>query len=280
MSEVLLLLGGGLAGVAGLLGLARTLGPLGGGVVAMAAEPPGRRHRVLMAGENSWTPRTPRTPRVRRGADERHLMVGLRLRSDRLRVSSVAVAHGRPPQLIASRHPWLAAVVRRGEIVHLSRVPDPFGGQGQPTPQSRVAGADPEGRAVVAIPFRTATDLTGSLVHVLRLDDRGRQADPSRLDEEVRRRLDAHEGVRTLGFDAVQASPHWSTVGPLLGMAVDPARFEIYRDPGGQWRWRMRRAGGAVVAVASTGHVSRPEAEAELAWLRGQVADSPTTVVD
>lgn len=212
----------------------------------------------------------------------RHLMVSLLLRPRSVFVTSVAVAPGRPPQLLAAGHPWLAAVTRGDEVVHLSRVPDPFVQRGIRIDRTgpHHFGESAEGRAVVAVPFGSITELTHSMLHVLDLGPRRVAADAESLSSELGRRLDKGSGVRTLGFDAITASPQWATVGPLLGLAVDPARFEVYQDRAGQWRWRLRRAGGEVVAASSDSFVTRAEAEAEVTWIRRHAGGSPTTALD
>ena len=35
------------------------------------------------------------------------------------------------------------------------------------------------------------------------------------------------------------------------------ARFEVYRDTSGDWRWRLRAANGCVVADCAEGYASR-----------------------
>lgn len=223
-----------------------------------------------------------RGPRRPFGEGPRHLMVSLMLRPRSAFVTSVAVAPGRPPQLLAAGHPWIAAVTRGEDIVHLSRVPDPFVQRGiriDRTGPHHTSVAD-EGRAIVAVPFGSVTDLTQSLLHILDLGSRRLGIDREGLGEVVARRIKKGSGVRTLGFDAITASPQWATVGPMLGLTVDPARFEVYQDRAGSWRWRLRRAGGPIVAASSDAFDTRTEAEAEVTWIRRHAAGSPTTSLD
>lgn len=212
----------------------------------------------------------------------RHLVVGLSVRPRSVLVTSVAVAPGRPPQLLAAGHPWLTAVTRGREVVHLSRVPDPFLQRSvrlERTGPHHVS-TSTEGRAVIAVPFGSVTDLTRSTLHLLDLGVSRVAADPKSLSDELHRRLRADSGIRSVDFEAIAASPHWATVGPRLGLAVDPGRFEIYQDKAGLWRWRIRRAGGQVVGASSDSFATRAEAEAEVTWIRRHAGDSPTTSLD
>jgi uncharacterized protein YegP (UPF0339 family) len=38
------------------------------------------------------------------------------------------------------------------------------------------------------------------------------------------------------------------------------AHFELYRDAGGQWRWRLRARNGRIVADSAEGYASRRNA--------------------
>lgn len=38
------------------------------------------------------------------------------------------------------------------------------------------------------------------------------------------------------------------------------AHFEIYRDAGGEWRWRLRAVNGRIVADSAEGYASRRNA--------------------
>jgi len=38
-------------------------------------------------------------------------------------------------------------------------------------------------------------------------------------------------------------------------------RFELYRDAGGQWRWRLRVQNGNIVAESGEGYVRREDCE-------------------
>lgn len=45
-------------------------------------------------------------------------------------------------------------------------------------------------------------------------------------------------------------------------------RFELYRDAGGQWRWRLRARNGEVVADSGEGYVRREDCEHGIALVR------------
>ena len=54
-------------------------------------------------------------------------------------------------------------------------------------------------------------------------------------------------------------------------------RFELYRDSGGEWRWRLRVPNGNVVADSAEGYVRREDCEHGIALVR---ACADATVVD
>ena len=54
-------------------------------------------------------------------------------------------------------------------------------------------------------------------------------------------------------------------------------RFELYRDSGGEWRWRLRVPNGNVIADSAEGYVRREDCEHGIALIR-KSADA--TVVD
>jgi hypothetical protein len=196
-------------------------------------------------------------------------------------VASIAVAPGTPPRRLAAGHPWLTAVTRGDEIVHLSRVPDPFEQRsvrlGRTGPHHFDEGD--EGYVVVAVPFGSLTDLTQSRIHALPIEPRaGITVDD--LGRELRRRVAGRDRVRTVDFGQIAASPPWAVAGPIVGAPVDPGRFEVYRDRSGRWRWRLRRAGNDIVASSNDSFATRAEAEAEVTWIRRHAGDSPTTTLD
>ena len=42
---------------------------------------------------------------------------------------------------------------------------------------------------------------------------------------------------------------------------MSAARFEVYPDAGGQWRWRLQSANGQIVADSSEGYTRKSDAE-------------------
>lgn len=221
-------------------------------------------------------------PRQPLAAGARHLQVGLLLGPRSVRVASLALAPGRPSRLLATGHPWLGVVTRGDEVVHLTRLADPFTQRSVRLDRTgpHHVGETDQGYLVVGLPFGSLTDLVRSRVSLLRLEPTARPADADRLVERFRRRVERRDGVRSVGFAEISASRHWAVVGPMIGADAPPGRFEVYRDRADQWRWRLRAAGGEVVAASSDSFATRAEVEAEVTWLRRHTADSPTTRLD
>ncbi len=48
-------------------------------------------------------------------------------------------------------------------------------------------------------------------------------------------------------------------------MSGHAAHFEIYRDTGGDWRWRLRARNGRIVADSAEGYASRRNVKAAVA---------------
>ncbi|TXN20751.1 DUF1508 domain-containing protein [Methylobacterium sp. WL9] len=51
-------------------------------------------------------------------------------------------------------------------------------------------------------------------------------------------------------------------------------RFELYRDAGGEWRWRLRVQNGNVVADSGEGYVRREDCEHAIGLVKAS-AEAP-----
>jgi uncharacterized protein YegP (UPF0339 family) len=57
-------------------------------------------------------------------------------------------------------------------------------------------------------------------------------------------------------------------------LKIDPAGFEVYRDKGGQWRWRLVHENGNIIADSGEGYASRQKARQGLDSVRTNAADA------
>jgi uncharacterized protein YegP (UPF0339 family) len=51
-------------------------------------------------------------------------------------------------------------------------------------------------------------------------------------------------------------------------------RFELYRDSGGEWRWRLRVTNGNVIADSAEGYARREDCEHGIALVKGSAEAS------
>ena len=63
-------------------------------------------------------------------------------------------------------------------------------------------------------------------------------------------------------------------------LRVDPAAFEVYRDKGGKWRWRLIHKNGNIVADSGEGYSSRSKARQGLDSVRSNVTDAAVKDLD
>jgi uncharacterized protein YegP (UPF0339 family) len=56
--------------------------------------------------------------------------------------------------------------------------------------------------------------------------------------------------------------------GEEIGRKGASFRYQIYRDPGDSWRWRLLSAQGEILAVGGQGFPSRKDVQAAIAALR------------
>jgi len=222
------------------------------------------------------------SPRRPMGEGARQLRVGLIVRARSLVVQSVALAPGRPARNVAAGLPWLAAVTRGDDVSYVTRLPDPFSRRSVRLDVTgpHHFGESEEGYAVVALPFDTLTDLLRSQISLVDLGGETGALDADELAREYRERSARGDFVRSVGYAEIAATRHWAQIGPMLGIEAPPGRFEIYRDHADMWRWRLRAAGGSIVAASSDSFASRADAEAEVTWLRRHTANSPTAPAD
>ena len=64
---------------------------------------------------------------------------------------------------------------------------------------------------------------------------------------------------------------HFSSQSRNMGMTM---RFELYRDAGGAWRWRLRATNGNVLADSAEGYARREDCEHGIALVKGSQAAS------
>lgn len=55
------------------------------------------------------------------------------------------------------------------------------------------------------------------------------------------------------------------------------AKFQLYKDNAGEYRWRLKAANGDTVCVASEGYSSKQGAENSVSWVK---ANAPSANVE
>lgn len=61
---------------------------------------------------------------------------------------------------------------------------------------------------------------------------------------------------------------------------VPQTRFELYRDRGGDWRWRLRHRNGQVIAASGESFDSKRNARDGAGSVKRVAADAPVVEVD
>ena len=56
-------------------------------------------------------------------------------------------------------------------------------------------------------------------------------------------------------------------------MTAATARFEVYRDRRGEWRWRLRSRNGLIIADSAEGYASRRNARRAVATVVDTITD-------
>jgi uncharacterized protein YegP (UPF0339 family) len=60
----------------------------------------------------------------------------------------------------------------------------------------------------------------------------------------------------------------------------EQARFELYRDKGGKWRWRFVHRNGNILADSGEGYSRKKDAKAGIESVQKHAADAPVREVE
>lgn len=126
-------------------------------------------------------------------------------------------------------------------------------------------------------PDATADDSGTSVPESTDVDqsDHSRTDDSDASDTAIDRSTDSHEEAIPADT-ATESDPPASTVVDVPGGRRSLARFELFRDRGSEWRWRLRHRNGNIIATSGEGYTQKHNA-----WkgLRSVVANAPEAEV-
>ena len=205
-----------------------------------------------------------------RGA--RHLRVTLVVEPDVLKVDGLQVVDGPAVQRPVLDGAHLALVSLAGAAALLVSFDDPLvvrGASRREQAGHRFDRTD-QGRVVVDVPL-PADGLPGDIA--IRVVDLAKAPKHPTTPESLAKWLaDAGDAMRTTGVvtmaDLVR-HPAWTTTGlPGTATPLPVGHYELYVDRAGQYRWRLRRPDGEIVADSGQGYRDRAACEADLRWIR------------
>jgi uncharacterized protein YegP (UPF0339 family) len=222
------------------------------------------------------------TPRHENRRGTRHLRVGIEIQPGGVGVASVWLVD--QPVIQASRlvEPVLVRTDLGGVPVLVEAFADPRVIRG--TYQEGLGHSyrvEKSGVVEVSVPFTDPPELANLRIRVAEVSG---TALPATDPREIAALFDnPPESMRIVGeVDTDRLGRHrdWPKVAATLGLGADLGRFEVYLDRAGQYRWRLRRATGEIVAESGLGYPSREACEASLLWIRGHASTLPVVALD
>ena len=207
----------------------------------------------------------------------RHLRVALEISDRGLAVTSIWTVAQPLVQQAELYKPLLIVAEIAGSIVYIDAVDDPRQMRGTYRQGfGHSYGRAESGILSVAIPFDTANDLLSARVRVADVSEAIRTIhDPVVLAT----RAEAKK-IGVITAKELTSHPDWVRVTTEVGLPKPVGRFEIYRDKAGEFRWRLRRPDGAIVADSGEGYADRAKCEEDVRWVRANAGKAGVAGLD
>lgn len=212
----------------------------------------------------------------------RHLRVGIELRSRFVRVVSVWIVDQPVIQRAQLTKPLLARVDLSGKPILLEAFDDPRMLRGtfkEGAGHSYIV--EDSGVINVSVPFTDARQLFDMRIRVI---DTSKAKFASSIAADLMRVLDelprSMQIIGEIDSATLVTNKDWPEVARHLNMSFDTGRFEIFMDRQGKYRWRLRRPDGEIVASSNQGFGDRNACEADIRWIRTNVASAQIVLLD
>lgn len=205
----------------------------------------------------------------------RHLRVGLEISDRAVKITSIRMVEEPALQLPVLSRNMAARIDIAGAPAIIESFDDPriaVGVYHQGEGHAYVQRAT--GHAHISIPFTSIDDLLSLQVRVAVVNNFLEQYD---YDHLVRffEKPPAKAAVRSFSIEDLRAHPHWGVLFGDVDVRAQAGRFEIYVDKAKEYRWRLRRPDGEIVADSGEGYKTQRECENDLQWIRGNASKVP-----
>jgi uncharacterized protein YegP (UPF0339 family) len=205
----------------------------------------------------------------------RHLRVGLEISDRRVKITSIRMVE-QPvvPSPVLSRN--MAARIDLGGMAPvIESFDDPRIDVGvYHKNEGHTYILRPIGKTHISIPFTSVDDLLSLQVSIASVQNAIKEYD---YDHLVRffEKPPGKTAVHRFSIEDLRAHPHWGVLFGNTDVRAEAGRFEIYIDSAKEYRWRLRRPDGAIVADSGEGYRTQRECENDLQWLRGNASKVP-----
>lgn len=207
----------------------------------------------------------------------KHLRVGLEWKERSVSVAHIWVVNQPVVQTAVLSRDLVACIAVAGHETIIQTVDDPRIARGAYRKDEGHSYSKVEaGIFYVSVPFSRVDALPSLRIQVTHLADLN--VTDRRLDSLIALFDKPPANMRTiheLSLGDLQSHPDWVNVAKDLGLEVEAGHFEIYRDKANQYRWRLRRADGEIMADSGQGYDSREECESDLRWVRQNAGTVP-----
>lgn len=205
----------------------------------------------------------------------RHLRVGLEISERNVKITSIRIVDQPVMQSpVLSRH-MAARIDVAGLPALIESFDDPridIGVYHEKEGHSYIRRSS--GQTQLSIPFNGIDDLLSLQVRVATVQNAVKVADYEhlvRFFEEPPSKTTVH----SFSIADLRMHPDWKKLFGSTDVRAQAGRFEIYLDAAKEYRWRLRRPDGEIVADSGEGYKTHKECEADLQWIRGHASTVP-----
>ena len=215
---------------------------------------------------------------------QRRIRVALEFTAKGVRLAGMKPLEGPAVQRPVLAGSYLAEVTVGGVTAIVHSFDDPRSVRGISRPQQPGHSITRLGTAIVYVDVPIAHEGPLGEISISVTDLSKLRQRPVDLDEVQALLGRAPKGIRAAGRitgEQLRAHPDWRALGlPGVPSAPRLGFYEIYRERGKEFRWRLRHSDGRIVAECAEPYPSRAACEADLRWMKESGSRAPVRSLD